>query len=347
MTGATYHADMTATTRPRRRPLLIVLAVLAAVAVLLGAVGLWAVHSFGPRVGLYLTPPSPERYAQVALEDLDQAYHAEGPEWEAAREELLAAAESAEEIPDLYPELEAAVEAAGGKHSFFLDPQEAEDSAAEATTDFTAPAVESADGVTTLTVPALGSVSEDLQSQYAEAAATGIDDAAPGTCGWIIDLRGNTGGNMYPMLSGLSPLLPDGEAMRFQPREGEGTAIEIFPTGAGAGEPSVPIPEGAKVSGQPVALLQDDMTASSGEAVLTAFRGVEGTRTFGEDSAGYTSGNSIHQLYDGAQMVLTNSVYVDREGTSLEERPIPADEPVAPEDAEQAAAEWLAEQGCG
>lgn len=339
---------MTAATTPRRRrPLLIVLAVLAALAVLLGAVGLWAVHSFGPRYGLYLVPPSPERYAQIALEDLDQAYHAEGEDWQTAREELLAAADGAEEIPDLYPQLEAAVEAAGGKHSFFLTPQEAEDSATEATTDFAAPGVESADGVTTLTVPALGSVSEDLQSQYAEEAATGIGEAAPDTCGWIIDLRGNTGGNMYPMLSGLSPLLPDGEAMRFQPREGEGTAVEIFPTGAGAGEPMVSIPEVAKVSGQPVALLQDDRTASSGEAVLTAFRGVENTRTFGADSAGYTSGNSIHELYDGAQMVLTNSVYVDREGTSLQEQPIPADESVAPEDAERAAADWLAEQGCG
>lgn len=241
---------MTAATSPRRRrPLLIVLAVLAALVILLGGVGLWAVHTLGPRYGLYLTPPSPQRYAQLALEDLDRALYADGPEW-------------------------------------------------EATTDFTAPSVETADGVTTLTVPALGSVSEDLQMQYAAAAATGIDDAARGTCGWIIDLRGNTGGNMYPMLSGLAPLLPD------------------------------------------------DMTASSGEAVLTAFRGVDGTRTFGADSAGYTSGNSIHLQYDGAQMVLTNSVYVDREGTSLEEQPIPADDPVAPEDAEQAAAEWLAEQGC-
>lgn len=339
---------MTAATRPRhRRPLLIALAVLVAMAMLLGAVGLWAIHSFGPRYGLYLTPPSPERYARIALEDLNQAYHAEGPEWESAREELLAAAEGAEEIPDLYPQLEAAVEAAGGKHSFFLTPQEAKDSAAEATTDFTPPDVDTADGVTTLTVPALGSVSEEMQAEYAEEAATGIGEAAPETCGWIVDLRGNTGGNMYPMLSGLAPLLPDGEAMRFQPREDEGTAVEIFPTGAGVGEPMVSIPEVEKVSGQPVALLQNDRTASSGEAVLTAFRGVEGTRTFGADSAGYTSGNSIHELYDGAQMVLTNSVYVDREGTSLEERPIPADESVAPEDAERAAADWLAEQGCG
>lgn len=37
-------------------------------------------------------------------------------------------------------------------------------------------------------------------------------------------------------------------------------------------------------------------------------------------------------------MVLTNSVHVDREGTSLDEQPIPADEPVAVEDAEQGAA---------
>lgn len=85
---------MTAATSPRRhRPLLIVL---VAPTVLLGAVGLRAVSSSGPRCGLSLTPPSPERCAQIALEDLDQAYHAERPEREAAREEIVASEDAGE-----------------------------------------------------------------------------------------------------------------------------------------------------------------------------------------------------------------------------------------------------------
>ncbi len=33
---------------------------------------------------------------------------------------------------------------------------------------------------------------------------------------WIIDLRGNTGGNMYPMYLGLSPILGEGIGGYFQ-----------------------------------------------------------------------------------------------------------------------------------
>src|SRR5690606_1433128 len=32
---------------------------------------------------------------------------------------------------------------------------------------------------------------------------------AKGACGWIVDLRGNGGGNMWPMLDGIGPLLGD------------------------------------------------------------------------------------------------------------------------------------------
>jgi hypothetical protein len=32
---------------------------------------------------------------------------------------------------------------------------------------------------------------------------------AEGVCGWVVDLRGNGGGNMWPMLAGIGPLLGD------------------------------------------------------------------------------------------------------------------------------------------
>lgn len=45
------------------------------------------------------------------------------------------------------------------------------------------------------------------------------------TCGWIVDLRGDTGGNMYPMVVGLAPLLQPGELIRF--RDADGNEINI------------------------------------------------------------------------------------------------------------------------
>ncbi|MBS3695697.1 S41 family peptidase [Rhodococcus qingshengii] len=152
-----------------------------------------------------------------------------------------------------------------------------------------------------MTVPAVGPVSSEMQQRYAHAAADGIAGAAATTCARIVDLRGNTGGTMYPMLTGLATLLPNGTAMTFRTRE----AVDIADDGAGIDDVVVPIEGMPKVAGQPIAVLQDGDTASSGEAVLTAFRGLDNVRSFGSDSAGYSSANSVHPLYDGVRLVLT------------------------------------------
>ena len=102
----------------------------------------------------------------------------------------------------------------------------------------------------------------------------------------------------------------------------------------------------AKVNDLPIAVLQDDLAASSGEAVLTAFRGLDNVQSFGIPSAGYSSANAIHSLYDGALIVLTGSVYVDRDGVNLDERAIEPAIEVAGSLAGQAAVEWLNRQGC-
>ncbi|MBI9115692.1 S41 family peptidase [Sanguibacter suaedae] len=334
---------------PRRRPVLRrVLIGLGGALVVVVAGGAWAVHAYGPRFGLYLVPPSPQRYAEVALDVLESGYDAHGPAWEAERARVVAAAEGASDYADLHGVLAEATSLAGGKHSSFLTPEETTASEQGATSAFVEPTVTTQDGVTTVTVPEVGSVSEELQQRYADVLARGIAEAAPGTCGWVVDLRGNTGGTMYPMLSGVSPLLPVGPAMSFRSRTGDGVEVTVQDDGAGVGGRTTVVIEAVpKVSGQPVAVLQDGRTASSGEAVLTAFRGLDGVESFGADSAGYTSANSVRRLYDGAQIVLTQSTYVDRDGVDLAEEPVAADHPTTPEDAPDAARAWLVEQGCG
>lgn len=111
-----------------------------------------------------------------------------------------------------------------------------------------------------------------------------------------------------------------------------------------AGNVAVDVGARKKVTGAPIAVLQDEWTASSGEAVLASFRGLDGVRTFGTDSAGYTSANVSHTLFDGATIVLTESLYVDRTGRNYEEGAIAPDERST--DAEADARAWLGEQGC-
>lgn len=57
-------------------------------------------------------------------------------------------------------------------------------------------------------------------------------------------------------------------------------------------------------------------------------------------------GEHPYRLYDGAQLVVTESIYVDRDGTALDEQPLPADHPGPPADAPAAALTWLADHGC-
>lgn len=66
-------------------------------------------------------------------------------------------------------------------------------------------------------------------------------------CGWVVDLRGNGGGNMYPMLAGLRPFLGDGTvaiAFRGRPR----TRSFGAPTrGLSTANTMIPLPDGARL----------------------------------------------------------------------------------------------------
>ena len=48
-----------------------------------------------------------------------------------------------------------------------------------------------------------------------------------GLIGWIVDLRGNSGGNMWPMLAGVGPVLGEGVAGVLQPGRGDGGLRDI------------------------------------------------------------------------------------------------------------------------
>ncbi|WP_323986722.1 S41 family peptidase [Microbacterium plantarum] len=331
--------------RRRRRRLVgatVAVGALAAVTV----VGVFALDVYGPRFGVYLVPPSVQKYAEIAVERLDRGYHTDSAEWPPVRAALLEAAAHASTYAELYPALGEAVAVAGGPHSRFIP--SGEERSAEATASVPAPTVSSEGGITTVVLPEMLSTDADDQDAYAITVADGIDRAAAGTCGWLVDLRGNVGGNMYPMLSGVTALLPDGPALSFRDRHGSDAVVTVRPNGVALGENVfVDVGDRAKATGVPVAVLQDDRTASSGESVLASFRGVDGVRTFGTPSAGYTSANASTTLYDGATLVLTESAYVDRTGRNHDERSIDPDQPATASASEDEARAWLREQGCG
>ena len=147
-----------------------------------------------------------------------------------------------------------------------------------------------------------------------------LDSARPE--GWIVDIRGNVGGNMWPMIAGLGPILGEsdnlGESFTTSGHSvvtyRDGVASEVEDTGERAAYPRV---DGTpyKMKNPPaVAVLIDNWTGSSGEAVAIAFRGRPRTRFFGEHTQGVSTVNETFQLSDGASMWLTIGVDADRTG---------------------------------
>jgi hypothetical protein len=148
------------------------------------------------------------------------------------------------------------------------------------------------------------------------------DLSAQSPKGWIVDLRGNTGGNMWPMLAGIGPILGDGSVGSFVANDGnvswfyqDGKTGTRNPAGLETvsltlqEEPVLQTPSVA-----PVAVLVDNSTASSAEAITIAFHGRAASRSFGSRTAGKSTAVQPFKLDDGAELYLTTAIDADRSG---------------------------------
>lgn len=138
--------------------------------------------------------------------------------------------------------------------------------------------------------------------------------------GWLIDLRGNTGGDMWPTLAGVGPVLGEGLAGAFIDSDGyvarwgyaHGASWMSGNAGDEMNRTLVPAPYGPLLGRAKVAVLTDCTVASAGEAIVVAFRGRPNTRSFGTHTYGNSTGNSNFRLSDGALLLLTVSTMADR-----------------------------------
>jgi carboxyl-terminal processing protease len=147
-----------------------------------------------------------------------------------------------------------------------------------------------------------------------------LDQSHPS--GWVVDLRGNVGGNMWPMLAGIGPVLGEGDHLgEFFSTGGHsvwryrgGVAAEVGDDGKVDSYPAVAGTPYKMATLPPVAVLVDGRTGSSGEATAIAFRGRPNTRFFGTHTEGASTANETFKLSDGAEMWLTIGVDADRTG---------------------------------
>lgn len=319
----------------KSRKLRIALGICIPLALIIAA-ALTVVAKYGPDFGLYLVPPSTERYGKDALATIGKnGIYSGSDEWKSTYEECLKMIENAESYEDTYPAIKKALSVCGGKHSMLMTKSESQSTSDSY--DEVLPTVSLNGDIAVIKLPDFLGTAE-AGRKYAKVAEDFIHENRDKINGVVLDLRGNTGGDMGPMATAVSSLLPDGELMYYHYRSYDVpvTLKDGVISNAGTGGKSLYPDEKLKV---PVAILTDGMTASSGEALTLCFRGLENVKTFGAPTAGYTSVNMLYSLYDGAQMYLTVAFDKARTGEVFEETRIEPD--VVTDSPLEAALEWL------
>ena len=143
---------------------------------------------------------------------------------------------------------------------------------------------------------------------------------------WIVDLRYNGGGNMYPMLAGVGPLLgngrfgyfiyPDGDTAEFGYYEGASILKKRKKT-------IVESPYKVKNNDIELYILTSSRTASSGEALAIAFKEAPNTTFIGEITCGLATVNRNFKLKNQNILNLTVGLMADRIKNTYENGIVP------------------------
>ncbi len=281
------------------------------------------------------------RYLENALSLLrKRALDRDGVDWPVVLAHARELARDATAPADTYPAIRYVIEMLGNAHTFLLEPGVGQ-THSERTVEL--PESQSLDdGVALLTIPAfLGDRADARRYVNAGIAAVRPKESARR---WIVDLRTNTGGNMWPMITVLAPLLGEGTLGYFVAAGGKRTEWGLRKGKALLGRKSMSVkPNHTRLTHAepPVAVLTSPSTASSGEATLIAFRGLDRARTFGRPTAGLATGNETFTLPDGARLLVTSVREADRTGRLYGNTPIEPDFPADDGEVLEAAQAWL------
>ncbi len=271
-------------------------------------------------------------YVRDAVRHMDKkGIYTEGEEWDAARKEALS--QKPQSLEDAQAIINKAAKVAGGKHSYLLSADKAQAREKRSNDEVSPSVTMREDGICIIHLPAFEG--DDANSlRYARTVLDSIPDTVKGVC---IDLRGNNGGNMYPMIAAVHRFLPDDILLKFMMRN---RYRKVMPINKEFVAKVVGIDMEPRIN-CPVAVITDEETASSGEAVLLCFRGLDYVRVFGSPTAGYASANESIMFDNGSILALTVSCDIARTGEVFCEDPIVPD--VGSASPEEDAVAWLQE----
>jgi hypothetical protein len=281
--------------------------------------------------------PAAARYLDAALALMrEHSLRRADVDWPTVRAQALAHARGAATPSAAHLAVRFAVRELGDRHSYL---QSAAVTRALATAPVsnartgsaaTAPSGRRIGEVGYLQVPGFAGGTPVQQVEFAETLKNTVQAIeASGICGWVVDLRQNTGGNLWPMLAGLGPLLGEGELAASVYPDGRRVTVWHRNGQAGFGEyTQLRVRSPYRAAALPVAVLLGPATASSAEVLAVAFRGRAAARSFGAPTRGLSAGNRTFALSDGASLVLTVAATSDVAGR-IYLGPIAPDEVVA------------------
>lgn len=269
-------------------------------------------------VSFDLAPLSGQEIAHSLLEYVEAlSYHADHVDWDALR-----IAADTVRTPDqvnrfinvsLLPSLRVA-----GDTNTFLIPGIPEESI-EMTAPATLPSGHMRGNVAYLLIPGTGTA--DQEPHYIDTALGQIESLdSPQTCGWILDLRTNPGGNLAIILQALTPFFAEGRILGFVDahddeiwvtREGDDILYDGFLYGL---PDRGPVPELTNPDA-PIAVLIDHGTASAGEMTVIGLMSHPDMRTFGRPTVGALGANIALPMLDGSTLVFSAGAMLDTQGT--------------------------------
>lgn len=236
--------------------------------------------------------------------------------WTPAIAEVRELAAGALRDEDVYPALSYLARRLGDNHSGFFPPVASSGIRSGGATN-PIPDVRMVDNnIGYIRMEGYSGIERTAMTGYATAVHSRLSATKPQvTCGWIVDLRGNTGGNMNPMLAALRPFLGENALGYFV----SPTSRSEWSARTASDFNNIPRPDRTldDLENAPVAVLTGNRTASSGEIMAISFRGRQRTRSFGQPTGGYSTANAMFPLPGGSIMNVTTAIDADRNGVKF------------------------------
>lgn len=279
------------------------------------------IYIYGPNINFYLLPPSPERYGKIAIKKMNTyGYFTNSKAWQKTEEKALVDMHSVHNYDEADAILQKIIKVAGGKHSQIVTTKQI----TTETEHYEEPTIINDNGLVTIHEPQFQGNTQQA-NEYANKINDFLFKCKHEIKSIIIDLSNNNGGDMSPMILGISSIIPDGNILSFVSPDGTSERISLKNGTINAGGASIDLNHNIKLTNVPVAVIINKQTGSSGEMTALALKKVSKVKFFGQNSASFTSVNRSFSLYTGTTMYLTTAGVKDSKNKLYVNDPIVPD----------------------